>query len=472
MKTRFIKLLSVVLVITCVVSISPIIAVASESSVVEPNNLRFSEDGKFKIMVMTDPQDYVVPGVKPNMDPRTIILMEAAIDAEKPDLVVITGDLYSTDMNAEGFVECMNQMLAPMEERKVPWMIVFGNHCEDQETAMEEAGWDKIKQLEYFMSFEYNVNRPSMSGAEGYYANKFNTFAVGDMYHLIFDNAGEKPLYNIWGLDTNMYTRFMPEIAARGIPDYDWIRPEQLFWYYTTANQLSEKYGHLNAVMFLHIPLPEFYMMYEKLGRYGVVGSRYWDEFGTAVNSGLFATAQLAGDVRGIFAGHAHHNDYVGDYYGITLGFLASMGYNSYGPDLFPGMMRYLDLKDLLRGVRIIELDQNDLETINTRMVYATDLGVNCNTAELGNILRQYGQFVVALQEKAGVTKTGWEQNEDGGTIYINPAGDIQTGWHTIAGTSTYYFGDDGVMRTGWQTIGKNRYFFDDKGILTMDGNR
>jgi hypothetical protein len=165
----------------------------------------------------------------------------------------------------------------------------------------------------------------------------------------------------------------------------------------------------------------------------------------------------------------AHENDYVGNYNGILLGFDGSVGYHQYGPDMFEGYMQYADMRDLLRGVRVIELDQNDLETVHTRMVYASDLGVNQTTAELGDILRQYGRYVVTLQEKAGVKVSGWAQNEDGGKIYYTPTGDIQTGWHTIAGKSTYYFGDDGVMKTGWQTIGENQYYFGEDGKLAVN---
>ncbi|MDR1979575.1 MAG: metallophosphoesterase [Synergistaceae bacterium] len=419
---------------------------------------------------MSDPQDFVKSGTRPTLDPRTTALMRAALDAEKPNLVVINGDLSGNDMNAKDLQEYIRQMAAPVEERQIPWLVTFGNHDEDVVTAIKEEGWNKIKQLGYYMSFKYNVNRPSMSGAENYYPNGVNTYAVGDMYRLIYDNAGKKPLYTVWALDSNSYVQHNPAVQDKGVTGYDWTRPEQIKWYYDTALKLREEYGRLNAVMFVHITLPEFAMMYAEKEKSDVVGSRYGTEFSAMINSGLYAAAQLAGDVKGIFVAHAHENDYIGNYNGILLGFDGSVGYYQYGPDMFEGDMQYSDLRDLLRGVRIIELDQNDLETINTRMVYASDLGVNQTTAELGKILRQYGRYVVTLQEKAGVKRSGWAKNEDGGKIYYTPAGDIQTGWHTIAGKSTYYFGDDGVMKTGWQTIDENRYYFKDSGILAAQG--
>gem|GEM_PF-3078624 len=464
MRRSFIKLLSGVLMVVCMM------AIAAESNAAEPNNLRFGKDGKFKIMMVSDPQDFVTSVTRPTMDPRTTKLMCAALDAEKPDLVVIDGDLYGGDMNSKDLQEYMKQMAAPMEERQIHWMVVYGNHDEDAVTAIKEEGWNKIKQLEHYMKFKYNVNRPTMSGAANHYPNSPHTYAVGDMYRLIYDNAGEKPLYTVWALDSNSYAARVPNLAANDVTGYDWVMPEQIKWYYDTALKLRENYGKLNAVMFVHITLPEFAMMYAEKEKNGVVGSRYGTEFSAGVNSGLFAAAQLAGDVKGIFVAHAHENDYIGNYKGIMLGFDANYGYYQYGPDMFEGDMQYADLRDLLRGARIIELDQNDLETIKTRMVYATDLGVNLTTGELGSILRQYGQYVVALQEKAGVTRSGWARNQDGALIYYNPVGDLQTGWHTIAGKSTYYFGDDGVMKTGWQTIGGNRYYFAENDTMSNRG--
>ena len=470
MKASFIKLLSVTLTVCCIVAMSAFMVVATRSDAGEQHDLRFNKEGKFKIMEMSDPQDFVTFGIRPNMESRTTTLMGAALDAEKPDLVVINGDLYGNDMNSKELREYIGQMVAPMEERQIPWFVVYGNHDEDAATAIKEEGWNKIKQLDHYMSFKYNVNRPSMSGAANFYPNGVNTYGVGDMYQLIYDNAGVKPLYTIWALDCNSYVERIPTIAAKGITGYDWITPEQIKWYYDTAIRLREDHGKLNAILFTHITLPEFEKMYAEKERYGVVGSRYETEFCPMVNSGLYAAAQLAGDVKGIFVAHAHENDYVGNYNGIMLAFDGSVGYFQYGPDMFEGNMQYLDLRDILRGVRIIELDQKDLETIGTRMVYASDLGVNQTTAELGSILRQYGQYVVALQEKAGVTRSGWVTNEDGGKIYYNPVGEIQTGWHTIAGKSTYNFGADGVMKTGWQNIDGNRYYFADNGIMANKG--
>ena len=48
--------------------------------------MRMNKDGQFKIMQITDMQEI------PKVSPDTMALLDAAIEDEKPDLVVYTGD--------------------------------------------------------------------------------------------------------------------------------------------------------------------------------------------------------------------------------------------------------------------------------------------------------------------------------------------------------------------------------------------
>ena len=222
--------------------------------------LKFSADGKFKILQMSDIQDYISPPGRPVMDQRTIALINAVLDAECPDLVVITGDhTYERgNMSAADLQEYIQQMVTPFEEHHVPWMITYGNHDEDSTPALN-AGWNKIQQLAYYRSFTYNVNRASMSGAQAFEPNGRNTICVGDMYALIYDHDGKKPVYNVWALDSNRY-----DLSGYRIGTYDWIRSDQIQWYTKTSKLLEAKYGEkINSLMFYHIPTPDCITMWE-----------------------------------------------------------------------------------------------------------------------------------------------------------------------------------------------------------------
>ena len=74
------------------------------------------------------------------------------------------------------------------------------------------------------------------------------------------------------------------------------------------------------------------------------------------------------GDVKGVFCGHDHVNDFIGNYYGIYLGYAANTGFGTYG---LGGTQN-----NRLRGARVFILNEDKIETFNTFMVYALDYGI------------------------------------------------------------------------------------------------
>ena len=78
-------------------------------------------------------------------------------------------------------------------------------------------------------------------------------------------------------------------------------------------------------------------------------------------NSGEFDALREKGDVLGAFFGHDHNNSFVGEFMGLKLGYAQGVGFNVYGP--------YMD-----RGVRIIDLDKNNLNSFSTYTLHYKDL--------------------------------------------------------------------------------------------------
>lgn len=136
-------------------------------------------------------------------------------------------------------------------------------------------------------------------------------------------------------------------------------------------------------MMFLHIALWEHRFMWwggvdtraaadaaRGKARHGIVGDRNEDECPGPINSGMYNAILERGDVKGVFVGHDHINDYVGDYYGVLLGYAPGTGFGAYG---LPGTER-----NRMRGGRVFELTENgDDVSIQTRVVYARDLGID-----------------------------------------------------------------------------------------------
>lgn len=107
-----------------------------------PPALRARKDGTFKIVQISD--THMVTGVgvckdaidahgqllpQSEADPLTIDFLEGILDVEKPDMVILTGD--SLDGQFLDTQSVLFKLVAPMIERSIPWVAVFGNHDDE-----------------------------------------------------------------------------------------------------------------------------------------------------------------------------------------------------------------------------------------------------------------------------------------------------------------------------------------------------
>lgn len=313
-------------------------------------NLTF-RNGKFRIMQIADVQeDYPV-------NPDTIRLIDMALEKEKPDLVVFTGDqiqgyssCYKTDTYNK-VKKVIGEFVAPIAKRNIPFTFTFGNHDDDCVTS-------KTAQLEIYSSFATFVKGESHSNNDP--ATHFLT---------VKNSSGEKDLFAIYLIDSN-------KKEADG--SYSPVRKDQIEW----LEKSRKKNGYIPALLFQHIPVPEFYNILKKvpfytkgaLEAYKSRKNTFWvlpgDEgfFGETpavpeINNGEFDSIRQHGDILGIFVGHDHNNSFVRKLDGVDLGYTQGAGYNTYGPGE-------------KRGVRIFELDENDLRNYKTYTVTAGELGV------------------------------------------------------------------------------------------------
>lgn len=101
--------------------------------------LRARDNGKFKVVQISD--THMVTGVgvcndaidahgqplpKSEADPLTVEFVGSILDAEKPDLVILTGDqLHHDILDSQS---TLFKVYAPLIERSIPYAAVFGNH--------------------------------------------------------------------------------------------------------------------------------------------------------------------------------------------------------------------------------------------------------------------------------------------------------------------------------------------------------
>jgi hypothetical protein len=335
-------------------------------------SLRFNDNGKFKIVQFNDTQD------GHRIDRRTIELMERVLDGEKPDLVVLVGDLINGDPNTElEAKQALNNIVQPMERRGVPWAATFGNHDED---STPKTGFAEPDMLEFFRGYPNNVNELGPEGVTG----------TGNMNLPINDSRGTAPAFNVWLLDSG---RYAPEQIAgqdfEGYPDWDWLRGDQINWYLDTSAALEERFGfRVPSLMFHHVCLWEHRFMWfasvdgrteadhaRAVKKHGITGERNEDECPGPFNSGMFSAIQHRGDVKGVFVGHDHVNTYQGDYYGVLLGYGPGTGFGTYG----------LGGEDnhRLRGARVFNLNDTGKDvTVETHNVFAADYGIDLSDTD------------------------------------------------------------------------------------------
>ncbi|MDR2524908.1 MAG: metallophosphoesterase family protein [Oscillospiraceae bacterium] len=323
-----------------------------------PQPLRFRADGGFTVLQISDVQD------GRGLYGRSRRLLEAALDQEKPDFVVFTGDqikgygaAFWTGSRAQKERRCarvINAILEPLEARGVPFTFVFGNH--DHDAPMDGGEQIRIYQKSGLC---HAVDTPDVPG----YAN--HTVQV-------YPVEGAKPLLNFYLLDSH---------GSKGV-GYQPLDMAQVEWYRATRDALRAAYGDfVPSLLFQHIPVEEIIRLYKKVPRRAkgamegyrihrgahyvldkekVAPGSFAGELPSCpdYNAGLFAVAKEKGDMMGMFFGHDHSNGFHGKVEGMDLGYAPSAGFTAYGAGR-------------KRGVRVFRFRQEDVRAYETYV--ATD---------------------------------------------------------------------------------------------------
>lgn len=336
MKAKLLKTISILLsvfMLTLFTGMTNVQAAKGKTATSAKPTLKFDASGNFKIVQFTDMQD------GPKTNPNTIDLMNKILDKEKPSLVVLTGDnIDGKCKTADEVKKAITNIAQLMETRKIPWAIVFGNHDD------EHGVMSKEQMMNFYMSFSCNI---SLIG------NK-TSGRIGNYNLLVQGSASSAPALNLYLLDSGKYNL---------LGSYDSITSTQISWYKSTAANLKKQYKKtIPALMFFHIPLPEFRTAY-KTGY--IDGKRLEIENSPLINTGLFSALVNTGDVKGVFVGHDHINTYTAVLKGIRLGYAGSAGYATYGN------------ANMQRGARVLKISETNPSAFTTRMIFAGDVSAN-----------------------------------------------------------------------------------------------
>lgn len=263
-------------------------------------DLSFNNEGEFKIAQFTDIH------WTPNSEncAKTIESIQFVLETEKPDLVLITGDVVTGKPAKEGWFT----IAKIFEEAQTPWGVTLGNH--DSETDIEDRQtiFPMLDTLPYFVG-ESGVKH--LTGA-GNYVLEIKGSKSADVKALLY------------GIDTNN----KPTNPNHG--HYDWVHFDQIEWYRSVSDSFAKQNNDkpIPSLAFIHIPLPEYSKL---IGKNTTVGTSREGVSSSDLNSGLFTSFVEMGDVMGVFCGHDHDNDYVGLEKEIALGFGRRSGLDAYG---------------------------------------------------------------------------------------------------------------------------------------------
>ncbi|MGG1516508.1 metallophosphoesterase family protein [Paenibacillus oryzisoli] len=290
--------------------------------------LQFRSDRSFTIVQFTD----LHWKTGSELDMKTRELMEAVLLEEKPDLVVLTGDVIQSGRCEGRALEAFADVGKVIEEHGIPWGAVYGNHDAEWQVTREE-----LMRVQQSLPLCLTERGPEYLPGLGNYvltvAGSDGTECAAALY--MIDSLGD------------MVDGLMP------YKGYDWIRPEQVQWYRERSKELEKACGRIvPSLAFFHIPLPEYEAVWNHFPCYGTKNEKICCP---SVNSGLFAAMLERGDIIGTFVGHDHENDFWGDLYGIRLVYGKVTGYNTFNSRPYNGEHRGARIIKLTEGSRVFE---------------------------------------------------------------------------------------------------------------------
>lgn len=312
----------------------------------ENGNWVFTTDRDFKILQITDV--HIGGGfVSSDQDAMSLNAVATMITREKPNLVVVTGDIaypvpvFSGTFNNKNGAKAFAEL---MEKLGVYWTLNFGNHD------TEAYSFYSRKQIsEFYLNEEYKycLFETGPEDVDGY-GN--HTIEVKNS-----DGIITQALVMI---DSNAYTG--GDVFGL-MAKYDNIHENQVQWYKSeiermnsensaviktmdakTQKEYTEKFSNVKSLAFFHIPLVETRDAWEEFAENGFKDTENFKyiegiigETGTQVCCGIgedsfFETVLELGSTKAIFNGHDHYNNTTFEYKGVTFSYGYSVDYLAY----------------------------------------------------------------------------------------------------------------------------------------------
>ncbi|CAH8387002.1 unnamed protein product [Eruca vesicaria subsp. sativa] len=361
--------------------------------------LRFNANGRFKILQVSDMhygngKETKCSNVPPEEFPycsdlNTTSFIQRTIASEKPDLIVFSGDNVNGLCETNDAAKTMKMAFAPAIEAKIPWVAILGNHDQESDMTRETL-------MKYIVKMPYTLSQvnPGVFPIDGF--GNYNLRVEGPFGSPLFF----KSLLNLYMVDGGDYVKLDGFIYK-----YDWVKTSQLNWYEDASKWLELEYkswpfpqnSTAPGLVYDHIPVPEFKQFNDSKVMTGV---RHEDTCSPPVNSGLFTKLVERGEVKGVFSGHDHVNDFCGTLDGISLCYAGGAGYHGYGRTGWERRVRVVEahLEKTKNGRwgavdKILtwkRLDDKNHSLIDTQLLWSKNMTLEANYTFRCNFIKQH----------------------------------------------------------------------------------
>ena len=295
----------------------------------------FTTDRDFKVVQFSD--IHIGAGwLSHSKDLKALNAVAAMVTAEKPDLVIVTGDIAYPIPPQAGTNDNLAEaklFAALMEQLGVYWTVTFGNHDTEAYSKYDRA---QIADFYENSGFKYCLFKSGPEDIDGYGNSVIN-----------IKNSKDEITQSLFTFDSHAYLNH--DILGFGY-DYDNIRENQVEWYRNCVKELTEYNKSVSnmenpvpkSTAFFHIPLKEYQdAWYEYLNNgfkdtenakllEGIAGEGGIIVYPGVGEDSLFEAILELDSTKGVFCGHDHENNFNMEYKGIKLCYGMSVDYLAY----------------------------------------------------------------------------------------------------------------------------------------------
>ena len=319
----------------------------------------------------------------PKQDENTFAALDSVIEAEQPDLIVLSGDQLTAnniDVNASAY---MHNLCQHLKQYNIPWAQIFGNH-DDAPLEREDEDGNIIR-----------TNQTKTSREDLYHVD--HSFAP-----LSLTKLGPKNLFgtsnyvlDVYNPDNNQVALQLLMLDTGGGTLPKQLKTNQVQWFQSLRQQRSPAAAQLPPPMvaFQHIPTKEFVHNDDVCEGMEEDGVDTIDR-----DPGIVEALEQDGDVHFLAVGHMHGNDYCCSYgsskFHVCFG--RHSGYGGYG--------RWK------RGARVYELhfNSNTADNAVTGMQWKSWVRM-----ESGYIYDEYSPYGDLIEEEAEEEEEEADVDED-----------------------------------------------------------